>query len=131
MTNRPSTVPTTRLLVLLNAVLWLLFGIITAAGVHPSFREPSLLRWAMAASAFLAASTLVAFAGLLKRRSRFGYLLTVVLLAVMILASLFDDFGLADLLFVLVSLLPLALLLKDRSWYVRPSLDGQQGQPGA
>jgi hypothetical protein len=67
----------------------------------------------MAASAFLAASTLVAFAGLLKRRSRF------------------DDFGLADLLFVLVSLLPLALLLKDRSWYVRPSLDGQQGQPGA
>jgi hypothetical protein len=52
-------------------------------------------------------------------------------LAVIILASLFDDFGLADLLFVLVTLLPLALLLKDRAWYVRPSLDGQQGQPGA
>ena len=70
MTNRPATVPTTRLLVLLNAVLWLLFGVITAAGVRPSFREPSLIRWAMAASASLAASILVAFAGLLKRRSR-------------------------------------------------------------
>jgi hypothetical protein len=83
----------------------------------------------MAASAFLAVSILVAVARLLKRRSRFGYLLTVALLAVMILASLFDDFGLADLLFVLVTLLPLALLLKDRAWYVRPSLDGQQEQP--
>jgi hypothetical protein len=131
MTNPPSTVPTARLLVLLNALLWLLFGIITAAGVHPSFREPSLLRWTMAASAFIAAVILVVFAGLLKRRSRFGYLLTVALLAVMILASLFDDFGLADLLFVLVTLLTLALLLKDRAWYVRPGPDGQQGQPGA
>jgi hypothetical protein len=52
-------------------------------------------------------------------------------LAVMILASLFDDFGVADLHFVLVTLLPPALLLKDRAWYVRPSLEGQQGQPGA
>jgi len=70
-------------------------------------------------------------AGLLKRRSRLGYILTVALLAVMILASLLDDFGLADLLFVLVTLMPLALLIKDRAWYVRPSLDGQQAQPGA
>ena len=131
MTKPPSTVRTTRLLVLLNALLWFLFGIIAAAGIHPSFRGAGLLRWAMAGSAFVAAIILVAFAGLLKRRSRFGYLLTVALLAVMILASLLDDFGLADLLFVLVTLMPLALLLKDRAWYVRPSLDGQQGQPGA
>jgi len=131
MTNPPSTVRTTRLLVLLNALLWFLFGIIAAAGIHPSFREAGLLRSAMAGSALVAAIILVAFAGQLKRRSRFGYILTVALLAVMILASLLDDFGLADLLFVLVTLVPLVLLLKDRAWYVRPSLDGQQGQPGA
>ena len=131
MTTPPSTVRITRLLVLLNSLLWVLFGIITAAGAHPSYREAGLLRWAMAASAFLAAIILVALAGLLKRRSRFGYMLTVVLLAVMILASLLDDFGLADLLYVLVTLLPLALLLKDRSWYLRPTSGGEQEQPAA
>jgi hypothetical protein len=131
MTTPPSTVRTTRLLVLLNALLWLLFGIITAAGVHPSFREAGLLRWAMAGSAFLAAIVLAALAEMLKRRPRIGCILTVALLAVMILASLLDDFGLADLLFVLITLLPLALLLKDRSWYLRPTMGGQQEQPAA
>jgi lysylphosphatidylglycerol synthetase-like protein (DUF2156 family) len=131
MTTPPSTVRIARLLVLLNALIWLLFGVITAAGAHPSFREAGLLRWAMAASAFIAAIILVALAGLLKRRSRFGYILTVVMLAVMILASLFDDFGLADLLFVLVTLLPLASLLKDRAWYLRPTSGGEQEQPAA
>jgi len=131
MTTPPSTVRIARLLVLLNALIWLLFGVITAAGAHPSFREAGFLRWAMAASAFIAAIILVALAGLLKRRSRFGYILTVVMLAVMILASLFDDFGLADLLFVLVTLLPLASLLKDRAWYLGPTSAGEREQPAA
>jgi len=131
MTTPPSTVRTTRLLVLLNALLWLLFGIITAAGVHPSFREAGLLRWAMAGSAFLAVTVLAALADLLKRRPRLAYRWTVALLAVMILASFLDEFGLADLLFVLVTLLPLALLLKDRAWYGRPTSGGEQEQPAS
>jgi hypothetical protein len=55
----------------------------------------------------------------------------VALLAVMILASFLDEFGLADLLFVLVTLLPLALLLKDRVWYGRPTSGGEQEQPAS
>jgi len=131
MTTPPSTVRTARLLVLLNALIWLLFGVITAAGAHPSFREAGLLRWAMAASAFIAAIILVTLAGLLRRRPRIGYRLTVALLAVMILASFLDEFGLSDLIFVLVTLLPLALLLKDRAWYVRPTSGGEPEQPAA
>jgi len=131
MTITPSTVRTARLLVLFNALLWVLFGIITVAGAHPSYRQASLLRWAMAGSAFLAAILLVALADLLKRRPRFGYRLTVAVLAAMILVGLLDEFGLADLFYVLVTLLPLALLLKDRAWYVRSSLGGEQEQPAA
>ena len=131
MTNPPSTVRTARLLVLLNALLWLLFGVITAAGAHPSYREAGLLRWGMAALALIAAIVLVGLADLLKRRPRFGYRLTVAVLAVMILAGVLDEFGLADLLYVVVTLLPLALLLKDRVWYVRPASGGEQEQPAA
>ena len=131
MTTPPSTVRAARLLVLLNALLWVGFGAITAAGAHPSFREAGLLRWVMAASAFIAAIILAALAGLLKRRPRIGYILTGALLAVTVLASLFDDFGLADLLYVLVTLLPLALLHKDRAWYLRSTLGGEQEQPAA
>ena len=80
----------------------------------------------MAAWGFVAGIVLVALAGLLKRRSRFGYILTVVLLAIMSQAGLLDQFGIADLLYALVTLLPVALLLKHRAWYVRPGLVGAE-----
>lgn len=131
MTAPPSTVRTTRLLVLLNALLWLVFGVITVAGAHPSYREAGLLRWVMAASGLLAAIVLAVLSELLRGRPSVGYRLTVPLLAVIILASFLDEFGLADLIFVLVTLLPLALLLKNRAWYLRPASGGEPEQPAA
>jgi lysylphosphatidylglycerol synthetase-like protein (DUF2156 family) len=120
MTNPPPTVRSTRFLILFNALLWLGFGIITAAGAHPSYREPGILRWAMAISALLAAGLLLALVRPLARRKHTAYRAAVVLLAAISAAAVFDDFGLADLAFLIITLLPLALLLKDRKWYLEP-----------
>ena len=120
----PTTARFTRLLILLNSFFWLAFAIITAAGAHPSYEETGTLRWTMAGLSILAAGILVALTGFLRRRSRSAYWLTLALLAITILGALLDEFGPADLAFVIVTILPLTLLLKDRSWYIQLDLDG-------
>jgi len=43
-----------------------------------------------------------------------------VLLAVIAVLSITDEFGLPDMISLLLSLVPLGLLLKDRAWYLQP-----------
>jgi hypothetical protein len=75
--------------------------------------------------ALLVAVLLGGLALQLGKPSPLGFWLTVGFLAAMILASLFDQFGLADLVFVAAIALPLVLLLKDRAWYLRPAITGK------
>jgi MFS family permease len=117
MTSPPSTVRYTRLLILINALFWIAFSAITALGAHPSYEEANALRWAMAITAFLVAGILGALAGRLQRRSRQVYWLAVASLTAVAVAAVFDDLGPADVLFIVITLLPLALLLKDREWH--------------
>ena len=126
MTHPPSTVRSTRLLIHLNALLWFAFGITVAIGAHPSYEEAGVLRWAITLLALLAAGILVALAGFLRRRNRLAYWLALALLAAITLADLLDEFGLADLALVIITILPLTLLLKDRSWYLQLPLDREQ-----
>jgi amino acid permease len=77
--------------------------------------------------ALLVAAALVGLAVWLGRRSRAAFSFAVVLLAAMILASIFDQFGLADLAFVIATLIPLILLIRDRAWYLRlPGVNAEQ-----
>ena len=131
MTDLPSTVRYTRLLILLNALLWLALGVIIAVGVHPSYREPGILRWAMAISAFLAAGLLGALVRPLAGRNRIACWAAVLLLAAISAAALSDEVGLADLAIVIITLLPLALLIRDRTWHLQPthiSTDGNRAE---
>jgi hypothetical protein len=117
MNHSPFSVGATRLLVLLNALVWLSFGVLTSVGAHPSYGEPGLLRWAMAGFSLIAACILTAGASLLRRGNRSGYWIMVALLALLMVATLLDEFGLADLTYLVMVALPLALLIKDRGWY--------------
>ena len=116
----PSTVRPTRVLIFLNAVLWLGFGVISAAGAHPSYQDPSALRWVMAGLALLTAGFLLALRRLITSHSRLAFWLAVPSFALMTVAALLDEVGLADLVVLIISVLPLALLLKDRAWYLGP-----------
>jgi hypothetical protein len=119
MSGLPVTVLLTRVFLVLDSLLWLGFAVVTAAASHPSYGAAYGWRWPMAVMALLVAGALAGLAVWLGRRSRAAFWIAVVLLAAMILASVFDQFGLADLAFVVVTLIPLILLIRDRAWYLR------------
>jgi hypothetical protein len=74
----------------------------------------------MAISSLLAAGFLALLVVLLRRRNRIAYWVAVISLAGISVAGTLDEIGLADLAFVIVTILPLVLLLKDRKWYLKP-----------
>ncbi len=127
MSNLPSTMRCTLFLILVNAFLWLAFGVTIAFGAHPSFRESGALRSGLAISAFLLAAFLGALVIALARRNRIAYWTSIALLAAVAMAALFDEFGLADLAFVVITLLPLALLVLDRDAYLQPDRGARDG----
>jgi len=102
------------------SIVWLVFGLIIAMNLHPSIPEGASLRWAMAGLAFLASGALLALYFLLRRRTRLAYLPALSLLGIIMVLSVLDEFGAADLIVLILHLVPLLLLLKERRWYFDP-----------
>lgn len=117
--RRPVAVTATLILILINALIWLAFGIVVASGAHPALPQEPLLRRAMAVAAVACAIGLAALAFFLARRSKIAYYSSVVLLAVVAALTVMDEFGLADLPGLLVTLAALALLASSRRWYLQ------------
>ena len=119
MNRFSTTVLAALVLILLDAILWLAFGIAAACGSIASIAHPAIVRWVTAGLAWASAATLAGLAILLGRRSRLAFHLAVILLAIIAILSLADEVGLLGLVSLAVSVVPLMLLLKDRGWYVR------------
>ena len=119
MRQSPASVRVVLLLLALDAMLWFAFGVAAACGAIASIAQPAHLRWGMAGLACACAAALAGLAILLGRRSRVAFFLTVILLAIITVLSVTDQIGLADLVALAVSVVPLGLLLKDRAWYLR------------
>ncbi|HBG74481.1 MAG: hypothetical protein A2X25_14265 [Chloroflexi bacterium GWB2_49_20] len=108
--------------ILLNAIVWLSFGLIIAFDMHPSLPELPLLRDGMAFVSLIMAGILFALEFFLARRNRIAFFLTVGLLLITSLLGFFDDFGVADFLFLVINFVPILLLIKDRAWYLHNKL---------
>ncbi len=118
MTRPPHSVTITFALILLNATIWWLFGVIVAAGLHPALPDEPAYKAVLSIAAFGVAVILTWSLVFLKRRSRAGYFLALAFFGLTTLVFLFDDFGWIDLVFLVINILPAALLLKDRHWYL-------------
>ena len=120
MKNIPIIIKVALGFILLVALVWLVIGVLIAAQLHPglSTSDP-LIHWGMAAASFAAFVVLVALAGLLAKRRRLAFFITLVALAVVMLLTLFDQMGWADLLMLLVTLVPFALLIIGRKWFLQ------------
>lgn len=116
--KEPVSVSITLWLFLIMAVMWLGFSLIVAIGLQPSYATLGAFRWLMAGLTFTAGLILIALWMLLKRHYRIAWYGGVLLLAAMTLAGLFDDIGLIDVLYMVGTLVPLVLLIKDRRWYL-------------
>jgi len=118
METRPATVSLGLALLAIDSLIWLILGILIAAGLHPSLPGPLWLRAAMAILSWVAAAALLlAYLGLTRRVHRV-YPWAILFLAIASLTFLFDDFGFTDLIVLVLHLIPLALLIKDHTWYV-------------
>jgi lysylphosphatidylglycerol synthetase-like protein (DUF2156 family) len=129
--NEPRSLPLTRLMIYLNALLWFFFALVIAAGAHPSYPVGSPYHLPMALAAFMGTAVLFALARLLRKPSSIVYWASVAVLAVTILLALFDEVGPADFAFILTTLLPLAFLIKNRSWYLQPSAPAEEPKRAA
>jgi hypothetical protein len=122
VTKPPHPVTIARLLIALNALIWLGFGLILASGAHPAVPDSAFLRWIMVIGGLLAGAALAVLALLLGRPRRWVYLVSLTALAVLAALSIADQVGLADLAVLALELAAIACLLRGRAWFT-PALN--------
>ena len=124
MIRRPLSVSATLTFIILNALVWLALGVTIVLHVHPALPDNPLIRGIMAFLSFGAAGILLGLLIFLGKRSRIAWFITLGFLAITCLLTLFDQFGLSDLVVLVIIIIPIFLLVKDRAWYL-------QGKPVA
>ena len=122
MTNRPLSVSAALIFTLLNALVWLALGVIIAANAHPALPDVPIIKGIMAFLSFATSGILLGLFVFLGKRSRIAYFITLGLFIAISLLTIFDQFGLVDLVILIINIVPIILLIKDRAWYlqVRP-----------
>jgi LPXTG-motif cell wall-anchored protein len=121
MTKRPLTVTVTLVFILLNAFLWLALGFIIALNALPGLAELPDTNGILAILSIAVGGILLALTFFLYKQSRNAFFLTVAFFVFTSILVIFDDVGLADVIFIVISLIPVILLIKDRAWYLRQS----------
>lgn len=119
MTNRPLSVSAALIFTLLNALVWLALGVIIAANAHPALPDVPIIKGIMAFLSFAASGILLGLFVFLGKRSRIAYFIAVGLFVAISLMTIFDQFGLADLVILIINIVPIILLIKDRAWYLQ------------
>ena len=76
------------------------------------------MKWIMAALALASVVTLIVLTLLLFKRYHPAYYGAFAFLALIALLTITDEFGLPDLFMLVITLGALALLIKDRRWYL-------------
>jgi hypothetical protein len=118
MTKRPISVIVTSVFILINMLIWLALGVIIAAQLHPALSVPPAARGIMAFLSIALAAILLALFIFLNKGNRAAYFLTLAFFAFTAILTFFDDVGLSDLVVLAINILPLVLLIKDRSFYL-------------
>jgi lysylphosphatidylglycerol synthetase-like protein (DUF2156 family) len=126
MTKHPLSVIVCLVFILLNSLIWLVFGVIIAVNAHPAIPAQPLIKGIMAFLSIAIAVILLVLFVLIRRHNRIAYFLALAGFIVTSLLTIFDDFGLSDLVVLAINIVPIVLLIKDRAWYlqVQPQREG-------
>ncbi len=118
MKHRPWSVTVTFGLILVNTLIWLVQGIIISLGAYPTMSVPTDLKAVLAGMSFGMAAILLTIFIFLVRRNRKAYYFGLAFFAVTALLTIFDQAGLADLVVLVLNLVPIILLVLNRKWYL-------------
>lgn len=119
MQNTPKSVAVTIAFIALNSVFWLAYAIIIAFGSAALTTVPAIMKWGFIVLALGCSLLLAGVALFLVRRNRLAFYFGLLMLTLVAVLSITDQFGWLDLFSLLISLIPLVLLLKDRDWYLQ------------
>jgi hypothetical protein len=119
MKNRPWTVILTAALIVINAIVWITLGIIIALNAHPALPVPPIMKSIMATMSIFMGLILLGLWIFLNRGSRIAFYLTIAFFLLTAALTILDDVGLADLVVLILNLVPVVLLILDRKWYLR------------
>lgn len=119
MTPRPLTVKINLVVILVNALIWLALGIIIAIDTHPGLPDMPEMKGILAILSILIAGILLVLTFFLFKQITIAFYLTLAFFGISAFLTIFDDVGLADLGFVVICLIPVVLLIKDRAWYLQ------------
>jgi hypothetical protein len=115
--ERPHTATIALILLFLSGLFWISLGVIGILGLHPALPEDAFLRWTMIISAIVTGMLLWGSIILLMQRKRYGYYFIICFLGVLLLLSIMDDFGIMDLMALMVLLAAFLLLIINRHWF--------------
>ncbi|GAB4478643.1 MAG: hypothetical protein Kow0088_18670 [Anaerolineales bacterium] len=118
--ERPISVTSVYVFNAINALIWFGFGLILLADLHPALPDSTLLKGIMASLSFGMSGLILLLWMFLIRKNRIAYFLILGLYIGNSLLTIFDDFGLADFIVLLLNVLPAILLVKDRAWHLQP-----------
>lgn len=104
---------------LVNCLTWLILGILIILNAHPALPDQPVILWVMGLLSLAAACVFLILSLLIYRRNQTGYYLALAALVLTALLIFFDDVGVSDLIVLMVVLIPVGLLVKDRAWYLR------------
>ncbi len=125
MIHRPKTVIASYVFILLNALVWLVLGIIIAVNAHPALPGTPEIRWTFAGLSLIMALIILVLFIFLFRRKRMAYYFTLALFVFTALLTIFDDVGWSDLVILALNIIPILLLIIDRAWHLqtKPQID--------
>ena len=127
MNKRPLTVTINLLIILINGLIWFILGIIIAIDVHPALPISTSMRIGMAIISILIAIVLGGLTFFIYRHNKMAYYLTLAFFIFLSFLTIFDDFGITDLVVLLLGIIPIILLLKDRGWYMQVEQKLEEG----
>ena len=119
MTHRPKTVIAAYVFISLNALIWLILGIIIAANALPGLPDLPVMKGIIAFLSIAMAGIIVVSLIFLYRGSQRAYYITLAIFIFTALLTIFDDVGVSDLVVLALNIIPVILLIKDRVWYLQ------------
>ena len=119
MKDSPVVVKIALIFILLNALIFFVLGVLIAGGWHSGIPDDAALKWIMMLGMFGGAIVLALLYMLLAKRRRLAFFIALVALALIMMLTIFEQVGWIDLVMLLITFIPFALLILGRRWFLQ------------
>ena len=114
----PTSVKAAQVLLFILGAIWILFGVASLISLVNSSTNPTVTLWVVAILMFGNAGALLVIGWGIGKQKRLFFSLGIIVLAANIFLTVTDEFGIFDLITLIIDLVLLILLFVTRSRYL-------------